>query len=217
VVDLPESVRSTITPDGIIHLANRGVFPQVSHQTIQDKGKADVLAKILVCFQVSFLVIQVSCISRSHNIRKLKCCQSSARKAGGYPLTLLEAHTLVHVVCALLMYALWFRKPLNIQDPTVVPATPVVMSCFKGETPDKSQYLLSRARNITIFMEDDVWSLILLLFGLLALCTAYGGVHLSAWNFHFPTEVEHYLWKGIMHFCHWAALMLTLFNVQLHV
>ncbi|KAF8538104.1 hypothetical protein BDD12DRAFT_929078, partial [Trichophaea hybrida] len=111
VVDLPDpmfpntnkSIRSTITPAGIIQLAKKGGFSLASHQTIQDKSKADVLAKILTCFQVSFLVIQ-----------------SSARKANGYPLTLLEVHTLVHVVCALLMYALWFRKPLSIQDPTVI-------------------------------------------------------------------------------------------------
>ncbi|KAF8241730.1 hypothetical protein K440DRAFT_608197, partial [Wilcoxina mikolae CBS 423.85] len=48
VVDLPEAGtlrRSTITPEGILRLADRDVFCMVSHQTIQDKSKADVLAK----------------------------------------------------------------------------------------------------------------------------------------------------------------------------
>jgi hypothetical protein len=76
VVDLPifnagKSVRrSTITPAGIILLAKNDAFPITSHQAIQDKSKADLLAKILVCFQVSFLVIQVGCIS-SPRIQKL--------------------------------------------------------------------------------------------------------------------------------------------------
>jgi hypothetical protein len=32
----------------------------------------------------------------------------------------LEVHTLVHVVCALLMYILWLKKPVDVRDLTVV-------------------------------------------------------------------------------------------------
>jgi hypothetical protein len=35
-------------------------------------------------------------------------------------MTLLEIHTLVHVVCALIMYGLWLQKPLNVQDQTLI-------------------------------------------------------------------------------------------------
>jgi hypothetical protein len=34
------------------------------------------------------------------------------------------------------------------------------------------------------------------LFGVLVLCSTYGGVHLAAWNFQFPSEIENQLWKG---------------------
>ncbi|CZS94124.1 uncharacterized protein RAG0_04167 [Rhynchosporium agropyri] len=67
---------------------------------IGDKSKADVLAKSLVCVQVLWVV-----------------GQAIERKATGYPMGLLEVHTIVHVVCALLMYALWFQKPFNDQSP----------------------------------------------------------------------------------------------------
>jgi hypothetical protein len=67
VVDLPapeeekSSIRrSTLTPEGILELARNNIFQKVSHKTIEDKSKADLLAKFLVCFQVSFLVVQVS-------------------------------------------------------------------------------------------------------------------------------------------------------------
>jgi hypothetical protein len=70
VVDIPEAPdstqpgsprqRSTLTTEGILEIARRGRFPIASKQTIDDKSKADILAKFLVCFQVSFLVIQVS-------------------------------------------------------------------------------------------------------------------------------------------------------------
>jgi hypothetical protein len=95
--------RITITPRGIIFLAQRGRFCQVNRSHIQDKSKADLLAKGLVCVQVLWVA-----------------GQAIERKLAGYPMTLLEVHTIVHVVCALVMYGLWLQKPLNVQDQTLV-------------------------------------------------------------------------------------------------
>jgi hypothetical protein len=95
--------RTTITPRGILLLARRGKFCQVNRSHIQDKSKADLLAKSLVCVQVLWVA-----------------GQAIERKLAGYPMTLLEIHTLVHVVCALVMYGLWLQKPLNVQDQTLV-------------------------------------------------------------------------------------------------
>ena len=82
----------TLTPEGILRLAKRGQLLLISKSEISDKSKADILAKGLVCFQVSWMLMQ--CI---------------ARKSAGYPLAILELHVLVHVGCALMMYGLWFR------------------------------------------------------------------------------------------------------------
>ena len=82
----------TLTPRGIITLARQGQFVDIRTKDIKDKSKADIFTKSLVCVQVSWMVIQ--CI---------------ARKAAGYPLTLLEIHTMVHVICALTIYMLWWR------------------------------------------------------------------------------------------------------------
>jgi hypothetical protein len=95
--------RTTITPDGIIFLAETGKFCQVNRSHIQDKSKADLLAKGLVCVQVLWVA-----------------GQAIERKLAGYPVTLLEIHTLVHVVCALVMYCLWIQKLLNVQDQTLI-------------------------------------------------------------------------------------------------
>ncbi|KAG4438567.1 hypothetical protein IFR05_005942 [Cadophora sp. M221] len=93
----------TFTTDGILYLAKHGHFCKISRGDIEDKSKADLLAKSLVCVQVLWVI-----------------GQAIERKAAGYPMTLLELHTIVHVVCALLMYALWFQKPLNVQKPTIL-------------------------------------------------------------------------------------------------
>ena len=88
-----------LTPDAMIQFAREGVFPHISHGMISDKSKANLLGKGLICIQVIWFLIQ--CI---------------ARAAAGYPLTLLEVHTMVHVVCALLMYALWWEVSLQLLE-----------------------------------------------------------------------------------------------------
>ncbi len=62
-----------------------------------------MLAKALVVVQVLWLV-----------------GQAIERKVAGFPLTLLEIHTMVHVACAVIMYGLWIQKPLNFENPTIV-------------------------------------------------------------------------------------------------
>ncbi|KAL8973539.1 MAG: hypothetical protein Q9197_002226 [Variospora fuerteventurae] len=92
--------RLTITPKGVAFLAKHGHFVKIPDSTIQDKSKADTLAKVLVCVQVSWMLVQ-----------------TISRRIVGYPITLLEVHTLVHVACAIAMYVLWFQKPLDVRDP----------------------------------------------------------------------------------------------------
>jgi len=84
--------RVTIIAPGIIALARHNHFFNISSNSINDRSKADILGKALVIVQVSWLL--VNCIGR---------------KILGYPLALLEIHTTVHVICALLMYSFWFK------------------------------------------------------------------------------------------------------------
>ena len=86
-----------LAPDAVIQFARRGVFFDISRWMISDKSKANLLGKGLVCMQVIWFLIQ--CI---------------ARASAGYPLALLEVHTMVHVVCALVMYALWWEVSLEM-------------------------------------------------------------------------------------------------------
>ncbi len=87
----------TLTPDAVIEFARNGTFFEISCELISDRSKSNLLGKGLVCMQVIWFLIQ--CI---------------ARAVAGYPLALLEVHTMVHVVCALFMYALWWQVSLHI-------------------------------------------------------------------------------------------------------
>ena len=79
-------------PAAIIKLAERGHWIQIRKQDIDDKSKADTIQKTLVVTQVLWMVTQ--CI---------------ARRIYDLPLSLLEIHTIVHVVCAVFLYACWFE------------------------------------------------------------------------------------------------------------
>lgn len=87
-----DSVTRTLEPELIAQFARLGRFTKMDSETITARSKADGLAKVLVCAQVTWLVVQ--CI---------------ARKLSGLPLTILEIHTFVHVVCALAIYSLWYQ------------------------------------------------------------------------------------------------------------
>ncbi|KAI0196549.1 hypothetical protein EV127DRAFT_416860 [Xylaria flabelliformis] len=101
----------TITPTGLVLLAEHNHFIEIPKRTINDKSKADGLAKVLVCLQVAWLIIQ-----------------SIGRAAKGLPIALLEIHVLAHVACALLLFGIWFKKPLDVYD-----AITVNSSAFEDE------------------------------------------------------------------------------------
>jgi hypothetical protein len=50
----------TLGPDAVKALAKEGHFLQVQTRTVQDKSKADILAKGLVCFQVFWMLVEAS-------------------------------------------------------------------------------------------------------------------------------------------------------------
>jgi len=95
--------RLTLTPRGIVLLAECGLLPRISIEEIDDKSKAAGLAKTLVCLQAGWMVIQVI-----------------GRIAYGLPVTLLEVNTIGHVICALVLYVLWWHKPKLVTQPTTL-------------------------------------------------------------------------------------------------
>ena len=74
-----------------------------SADAIRDKSKADGLAKIIVCVQAVWF-----------------CVHFFARLKQGLTITLIELNTFAHAICALLIYLLWWEKPLDIDRPTII-------------------------------------------------------------------------------------------------
>jgi len=91
---------------GISDLMTDDVMQQVrffSTKEIQDKSKTSTMAKLIACVQAAWILLQ--CLGR---------------KIQGLHITLLELNTMVHVMNAVVMYSIWWRKPADIALPAVI-------------------------------------------------------------------------------------------------
>jgi hypothetical protein len=108
-----DSRQLVLTTHAVQLLESVDLLPDLSEKDIEDKSKADALAKTLVCLQATWLLIQIL-----------------GRLIAHLPVTLLEINTAGHVFCALSIYALWWDKPLDVLVPfTMSDTTPGVTSC----------------------------------------------------------------------------------------
>ena len=93
--------RLTVTPRGMALLARCGFLPKISKEEILDKSKSDNLSKMIAVVQALWMFAQIV-----------------GRLVVDLPVTLLEVNTLAHVMCAMIIYVLWWDKPKLINEPT---------------------------------------------------------------------------------------------------
>jgi hypothetical protein len=82
------------------------LLPDLSESQICDNSKANGLAKMLVCTQAIWF-----------------CAQCIVRSSQSLTICLLELNTFAHAVCALLIYLLWWNKPLDVEEPSLLVGT----------------------------------------------------------------------------------------------
>lgn len=177
-----------LTEDGIRKLAACNMLPSAEYLSakIASRGKSDRLAKVLVCIQVTWMVIQVI-----------------ARRAVGLPVTLLELNTLAQAWFALACYAFWWYKPQGLTEPveidfTVCEACRKVLSdnsvdedCLGINPPNENRLSSTRGED----MASTLW--------ILAVSSVYLAIHAAAWNEPFPTFAECIVWRTAV--CLFAA------------
>jgi hypothetical protein len=76
---------------------------KLSQDEVEARSKQDILAKVIVCSQAVWLLVQ--CI---------------ARKKEGLPISPLELHTALYVVNLMFMYAAWLQKPVDLGRPILM-------------------------------------------------------------------------------------------------
>ncbi len=92
-----------MTAHGVLLLAESGLLPDLDEREIIDKSKTDGAAKALVLLQASWMLLQ-----------------TFGRIAAHIPISLLEVNTIGHILCAFVVYLLWWNKPREIHEPTIL-------------------------------------------------------------------------------------------------
>jgi hypothetical protein len=160
----------------------RGIIdelPCITEDEIDDLSKGDLFLKVLPVFQIMWLCIQL--ITRLS--RKL-------------PATQLEVVTFAFAVTSIITYGLLLSRPKDVQTVREVYAvrdpTPVELTQLAATGP---AYLFTSRREVSI-SNDAVALDVNVYFGwsVTAILVVFGGLHLLAWNYEFPTHVEKILW-----------------------
>jgi hypothetical protein len=143
------------------------------------------------------------------------------RAAKSLPITQLEIAVVAFSACAIIMYGLSWNKPKGV-------AVPQTLLSFPGEIPPEYNDILyaggSKFLGSSIMLDifgldgsnarlglpvpNDVSALTTSSelegyngLGLLIACSIFGGIHLAAWNFDFPTRIELMLWRATSLYC----------------
>lgn len=97
--------RVTLTQNGFAWIATHRphLLPNISLEHILDKSKSDWLAKGLTCWQAGYF-----------------CILCVFRLSQRLSITLLELNVFAHAICALMIFLIWWDKPRDVQEPTLL-------------------------------------------------------------------------------------------------
>ncbi|KAE8156568.1 hypothetical protein BDV40DRAFT_293432 [Aspergillus tamarii] len=191
---------TTICPPGFITLLENGTIRDLvrncqltkSHfdqNNIEDKGKANNIAKAIVVCQAMWLLVQLI-----------------GRKSAGLPVTILEAHVAIQVLYSVTMYLFWWSKPLNVAMPIPIPLNEghtqgsylksPSTGIFRGQsfiTESQSNgtfiHMFFRATYDSSVMIQPTVEFVAVFFGIVNI-----SLHATLWNSYFPTSIERLLW-----------------------
>ncbi|KAF8859210.1 hypothetical protein BDZ45DRAFT_562078, partial [Acephala macrosclerotiorum] len=200
--------------DQLISLREAGFLPRlpfITLEELQDRNKSDSLIRVIAIIQISWSIVQII-----------------VRAARQLAISQLEVAVVAFAACAIAIYGLNWYKPKGVQVPITILQYPrtipsavygiIAYDHARGFTSGPADgFILGAINSLTdhTFHRKDgsgavhnlavrqtgnteVWALSL---G----CVVFGGIHLAAWNFDFPTRAEQILW--------WVASLWCTFSV----
>jgi hypothetical protein len=197
-----------LTTRAIHNLRRAGVLPKLPSITvdeINDENKCDAFTRAISVIQIAWISVQVV-----------------ARSARRLAVSQLEVAVLAFSACAIIIYALNWKKPKGLSVPytlfSFLGAIPSkVVRCTIGGRdgtdklfdesillvlfdyvgpPGPPETLSRRAPNDSSIAQDPHKYALYDVFGLFIGTTLFGGLHAAAWNFTFPTRIEQIIWRA---------------------
>jgi hypothetical protein len=140
--------RMNLSATGLLKLARDepDLIPDIPETTILDKSKASGLAKTLGCLQATWFL-----------------AQTVGRLATDYSISLLEWHTLVHALCCLALYAAWWNKPHDIEEPSLIDASKgsyardvAAWLIISGDISTKASVFLQKSLMCRVYRDEEL-------------------------------------------------------------
>ena len=207
--------------DDIFKLRRQGALsrlPYISLEELQDRSKVDSFTRAIAVVQILWTVIQI--------------CTRAARHLA---ISQLEIAVAAFAASAIAIYGLNWDKPKGVQ-------VPITILQYKSKVPDTISRVLSSALrmrsqdqgllasateelfgqrpsepgahigNFIVYLINSGWVQGEYM-GLLLGSVIFGGIHLAAWNFHYPTRTEQLLWRIASLWCTCLCLVVTLITI----
>lgn len=186
IVELEDEARYTIRLNDLIVLIKADVLtlPDMTIDELKERSKNDQFARVVTSFQVLYFVIR-----------------SFGRLGSGLPLSTLEISTLAFICCAIFIEYFWWNKPLDLRSSTVTTISPLNRPRFISLLPtlrlDFTEQDLAEKIDLKLFFEritegDEMKRNVI---HAVWIGCIFNGIHISAWNYSFPTELERLLWQ----------------------
>jgi hypothetical protein len=127
----------------------------------------------------------------------------------GLPITQLELATMAFIVCALVMYTLWWDKPYDVEHTTTItireePEPERLMFKYEDRIADLSLdtfgtmmggFLTDRTFS-EIRVSGDKWRKLIQSLAFYGTSTVFSAFHIAAWNWEFPSSTVRTLWRS---------------------
>lgn len=185
-------------------------LPYVSPDELQDRSKSDTLVRTIAVGQILWVSIQIL-----------------IRAARHLAISQLEIAVVAFASCAVAMYGLNWYKPKGVE-------VPITIMQYRGEAPRQAFDSLAMTSNVgsVLIKWTDIMRTFLgrpaepkgapisnvftrnedlgNVFGLILGSLVFGGIHLAAWKFEFPTRTEQILWWSASLWCTCFCVMFLL-------
>ena len=166
--------------------------PDISEEEIKDKSKTDYFAKSIAVAQIFWLILSLI-----------------GRAARHLAISQLEILTTAFAACAIVTYCFAWNKPQSVDTATNILATEPLDArdtrrviqlqpkdlgvLLAGATDIREGPQFNRIHNGNFELSEGRMQPIS--FWLVCTVMVFGSIHLSAWNFRFPTSAERILWR----------------------
>ncbi|KAH7384001.1 hypothetical protein BKA66DRAFT_90039 [Pyrenochaeta sp. MPI-SDFR-AT-0127] len=102
---IPSTNPPKLTEEGIYLLLKLepDLLPDITEDEIKDKSKGDWLTKSLAMIQATWF-----------------CVSCFVRLGQKLPMSLLELNTFAHAMCTIIVYFIWWKKPLDVERPLLI-------------------------------------------------------------------------------------------------